>query len=259
MTWLDQLEKRLRPFAVPNLTVALIVGQTIVWALALTKPEILGAIVLVPDLVFAGEVWRLITFVFYPPADSAIFAFFAWYLFYLMGSALEGEWGVTRYNIFLAIGYLATVAVSLLTPHAAQTNFYLLESVFLAFAYLYPNFELLLFFLLPVKVKWLALLAWIQFFLAFTFGAWSTRLAISAAVLNLLLFFGRDLVMRIRAGRHRMERQARQLRQESEPVHRCVVCGVTDKSDPGMDFRYCSRCSDSPCYCGEHIRNHPHR
>ncbi len=259
MTWLDKLEKRLRPFAVPNLTVALIVGQAIVWVLSQTKPEILGAIVLIPDRVFAGEVWRLVTFLFYPPITNAIFAFFAWYLFYLMGSALEGEWGVTRYNIFLAIGYLATLAASLLTPHAEQTNFYLLESVFLAFAYLFPNFELMLFFLLPVKVKWLALLAWIQFLFGFAFGGWTGRLAILAAVLNFFLFFGRDLVMRIRAGRHRMERQARQLQQQNEPVHRCVVCGITDQSDPGMDFRYCSRCADSPCYCVEHIRDHPHR
>ena len=81
-------------------------------------------------------------------------------------------------------------------------------------------------------------------------------LAILAAVLNFLLFFGRDIWTAMRAGRRRMERQARRIQQENEPVHRCVVCGVTDKSNPEMDFRYCSRCVDSPCYCAEHIRDH---
>ncbi len=259
MTWLDKLEKRLRPFAVPHLTVVLIAGQTIVWALSLSKPEIRGVIALVPARVFEGEVWRLVTFLFYPPITNAIFAFFAWYLLYLMGDALEHQWGATRYNIFLLIGYLATVAASLLTPGAAQTNFYLLESIFLAFAYRFPDFQILLFFILPVKVKWLALIAWIQFFISFALGGWTTRLAILAAVLNFLLFFGRDIWMAMRAGRRRMARQAQRIKEEHEPVHRCVVCGVTDKSDPGMDFRYCSRCADSPCYCAEHIRNHDHR
>lgn len=272
MIWLDKLEKRLRPFAVPHLTVALIAGQTIVWALSLTRPEILGAIVLIPERVFAGEVWRLVTFLFYPPITNAFFAFFAWYIFYLMGSALEHEWGITRYNIFLLIGYLATlvaaVAASLLTPLPTEaTNLYLLESVFLAFGYLFPNFELLLMFILPVKVKWLALLAWLSLIWEFSqgvllglqIGYWTVSLLVLAAVLNFFLFFGRDLLLKLRAGRHRVARRAQQVQQQDEPVHRCVVCGVTDKSDPGMDFRYCSRCADSPCYCAAHIRDHPHR
>ena len=259
MTWLDKLEKRLRPFAVPNLTIYLIAGQTIVYVLALSRPGIRDAVALIPARVLAGEAWRVVTFLFYPPITNALFAFFAWYLLYLMGDALEHQWGTARYNIFLLIGYLATVAASFLTPNAQQTNFYLLESIFLAFAYLFPDFQILLFFILPVKVKWLALLAWIQFFLTFAFGGWTARMAILAAVLNFLLFFGRDLWLKMRAGRLRMERQAQRIKHENQPIHRCVVCGVTDTSDPGMDFRYCSRCADSPCYCRDHIRDHTHR
>jgi len=259
VSWLDKLEKRWRPFTIPNLTVILIFGQFLVYALARSKPEILERIVLVPALVMQGEVWRLLTFVFHPPLTNAIFIFFAWYLFYLMGDALENQWGATRYNVFLWIAYLATVAVSFLAPYQVISNGYLGGSVFLAFAYLFPDFQIYLFFILPVKVKWLALLTWIGYFLGFAFGGWSDRLLIMAAVANFLLFFGRDVYHTMRSRKRRMEREMRQIRQEHEPVHRCEICGKTDKSHPGTDFRYCSKCVDTPCYCEDHIRDHEHR
>ena len=84
---------------------------------------------------------------------NRIFAFFAWYLFYLMGNALEGHWGAFRYNLFLLIGYLVTVAVAFLYPYAAATNIFIGGSVFLAFAYLYPDFQLYIFFIIPVRLN----------------------------------------------------------------------------------------------------------
>ena len=113
-------------------------------------------IALVPTKVLHGEVWRLVTFLCEPPTNNLVFAFFFWYLFFLMGTALESTWGVFRYNVYLLVGWAATVAVSFIQPEAPASAGFLQGSVFLAFAYLYPNFQLLLFFILPVKVKWLA-------------------------------------------------------------------------------------------------------
>lgn len=259
MSWLDRAEHWFRPFAIPGVTVYLIAGQSICFAIGLSKPGIYPAIALIPERVFAGEVWRLVTFLLYPPTQNALFAFFAWYLFYLMGDSLEHQWGAARYNIFLLIAYVATLLASLLTPSFPSTNVYIGGSVFLAFAHLFPDFQILLFFILPVKVRWLALITWILYFIRFALGPWTERFLVLAAVSNFLLFFGRGIILRIRSGRRRMARQAQQIKQENEPVHRCVICGVTDKSDPGMDFRYCSRCADSPCYCQDHIRAHEHR
>lgn len=260
MSWLDAFEKRFRPFALPGVTLYLIAGQTICFILGLSKPALYGQIALIPTDVFAGEVWRLVTFLFIPPANSALFAFIAWYLFYLMGDALEHQWGVARYNLFLLIAYVATILASLLTPTVPSTNVFIGTSVFLAFAYLFPDFQLYLFFILPVKVKWLALLTWVGYLYVLVFGAtWSARLLVLASVSNFLLFFGREMAMAVRAKSHSLARQAEQIRRETEVVHRCVVCGVTDKDDPQREFRYCSICAGTPCYCGEHIREHEHR
>ena len=129
--------------------------------------------------VLDGEVWRLVSFVAQLPTESLILAIFFWYLFYLMGTTLEHTWGSFRYNVFLLIGYVATVAVAFVPPAEPASVAFLQGSVFLAFAWLYPDFQIMLFFILPVKIKWLALLAWIGYFLALVTGDWSTRLRTS--------------------------------------------------------------------------------
>ena len=83
-----------------------------------------------------------------------VFTAFGWYIFYLMSGALENYWGAFRFNLFLLLSFVLTVALSFLAPLHGVTNLFILGSVFLAFAYLNPDFELLLFFILPVKIKW---------------------------------------------------------------------------------------------------------
>ena len=134
-------------------------------------------------------------------------------------------------------------------------------SVFLAFAYLNPDFTLMIFFILPVKIKWLALLQWLGYAYLVVVGSWSARLLVLAATGNFLLFFAGDIVERIRTGRRRMAHQARVFagrRDEHESRHRCRICGKTDRSHPQLDFRYCSKCAGNQCYCPEHIFNHEH-
>ncbi len=257
MSLLDSLERRFRRYAIPNVTLYLVLGQVLFFVFAITGRFVLGRVVLIPERVLTGEWWRLITFLFVPPATNPIFAFFAWYLFYLMGNALEGQWGAFRYNLFLLIGYIVTVAVSFLVPFSAATNIFIAGSVFLAFAYLYPDFQLYIFFILPVKMKWLALLTWVGYAYQILAGSWSTRLMVLASISNFLLFFGKDIYLTAKTGRRRMTAQVRDYSAKKEPFHRCAVCGITDLSHPRMEFRYCSDCGGLG-YCKEHIFKHEH-
>jgi hypothetical protein len=265
MNFFAKLERKLSRFALPHLTLGLIICQVLVYLAIQTQlnPErqhVLGQrLLLIPDLVLEGEVWRLITFLIVPPITNVFFAFFFWYLFYLMGTALENHWGRFRYNLYLLIGYLATVGVSFITPDLPSSNGYLQASVFLAFAFLYPDFEISLMFLLPVKIKWLALLTWIGYVFTLVMGDWLSKLLVLASIANYLLFFGKDIVERVRAGRRRMALQAARLTVKEPPyIHRCAICGVTDRTNPTMDFRYCSKCAGARGFCTEHIRNHEH-
>ncbi|HEY6010659.1 MAG TPA: hypothetical protein VIX18_04235, partial [Nitrospirota bacterium] len=257
MDLLNSLEKKFRRYALHNVTLYIILGQVLFFVFQMSGRYILERVLLIPSLVLAGEWWRLITFLFIPPLTNPVFAFFAWYLFYLMGSALENHWGAFRYNLFLLVGYVVTVGVSFLVPGAVATNLFIGGSVFLAFAFLYPEFTLYIFFILPVKIKWLALLTWIGYAYQVLMGPWSTRLFVLASIANFLLFFGRDILWRMKSGKRSMTAQARQFSGKKEPFHVCATCGKSDLSHPQMEFRYCPECGGLG-YCMDHIINHEH-
>lgn len=259
MNFLDKLERKIGRYALTNVTIYLIAGQTIFYVMFMTGRLDRSVTWLAADLLLKGEWWRLATFLFDPPLSNPFFAFFAWYLFYLMGTALEEQWGAFRYNVYLLIGCLMTVAVAFLTPASPVSNVFIGGSVFLAFAFLYPDFTLNIFFVLPVRIKWLALITWLGYGYQVLFGGWSTRLLVLASVCNFLLFFARDLRWLVKSGQRQMARQSRQVsRRDDAPFHRCTVCGITDKSDPRMDFRYCPDCVGQHGYCQAHIQNHEH-
>jgi hypothetical protein len=165
--------------------------------------------------------------------------------------------------VFLGIGYVASVAVTFVfwftfgIPGQTASNVFLYGTVFLAFARFYPDFVINVMFILPVKIRWLALLTWITYGVTFLAGPWITKLMIAAAVLNYFVFFGRDIWHDVKHGHRRMLFRAKALGGTTTLVHRCSVCGLTSKQSPQVLFRYCSKC-DGDCYCPEHIQNHEH-
>ncbi|MBD3420213.1 MAG: hypothetical protein GF398_08875 [Chitinivibrionales bacterium] len=255
---LDKLEKKFGNVCIPNITIYLIAGQVIVLGLISFNRFPVELIILIPERVLQGEIWRLATFLIVPSTMNPLWAFFAWYLFYLMGSALENYWSSFKYNFYLFIAYVATVSLAFIFPYYPVANSYLYGSVFLAFAFLYPNFQIHLFFLLPVKVKWLALLTWAGYALGFINGNGATRLTIVGAVSNYLLFFGTDIFYRLKSANWKMQNKARQVTRSAGPDHTCVVCSKNSNEFPDLDFRYCSKCEGQQCYCPDHLRDHRH-
>jgi len=266
MSLLHKLERLLGRFAIQNLSLYLVIGQVLFWGLALMAGFDVERLLLKPGAVMSGEPWRLVTFLLAPPsldvsALAVVGTAFGWYLFYMMGSALEEYWGAFRYNAFIGLGWFLTAGLAFITPDYYATNLFLAGSVFLAFAYLNPDFVLMIFFVIPLKIKWIAMFQWILYGVGISLGSWSTRLGILAATGNFLIFFAGDIRDRIRMSRRRMDHQAAVFAAsapEAEPRHRCRICGKTDRSHPQLDFRYCSKCAGNQCYCPDHIFNHEH-
>lgn len=253
------LEKRFGHLAVPNLTVFLIAGQVIATMMAVNNPELFERMFLIPAKVIDGEVFRLLTFLVMPPGGFSLLTLFYWYMLYLMGTALEHFWGTFQYNLFLLIGGLATIAAAFATPDQIATNGFIQGTVFLAFAFLNPNFVIHLFFILPVRIKWFAIFTWITYGWMFLNGTWSIRLSVAASALNFFLFFGQEIWLRVSSGQRHMMRQALQFAEKPpEYLHKCEVCGITDSTHPGEEFRYCSRCVGDVAFCETHLRDHTH-
>jgi len=267
MGLLNRIERHFGRFAIPNLSLYLIGGQIMFLGLALLGGFDLRRILLVPALVLQGEVWRLFSFVLMPPISGplsmtgALFLAISWYFFYMISQALESYWGAFRFNIYFFTGWALTVCLAFFVPGMQTSYEFFAVSVFLAFALLNPDFELYLFFILPVKIKWFALITWIWFGFEFVTGSWNVRLAILAATGNFFLFFTGEILQRLKTGQRQRQQQVRRtaMREAAdEPRHRCVICGKTDRTHPQLDFRYCSQCAGEECYCSEHIRDHVH-
>ncbi|MDF7822500.1 hypothetical protein P4B35_00635 [Pontiellaceae bacterium B12227] len=257
MDLITKLEKRFGSWAIPNLALYIIAIQLIGVVLLFTHRAEFSDLILHGNSVLdRGQWWRLLSFMMLPKTMSPIWLFFAFYIFYMIGSMLEQQWGSFRFNLFIMIGYLLTVAMAFLNQGVIITNTYFLGCVFLAFATLFPNIEFRLFFILPVKVKWLA---WITaaFYMLTLFSAdVGGRLGVAAAFTNYLLFFGKDFLNGFKAGQRRKAFVAEQSVAAAVPRHVCKTCGSSDKSDERMHFRYCSTCGE--CFCEEHISNHEH-
>jgi membrane associated rhomboid family serine protease len=268
MSLLSRLEARLRRWTIPNLTGIIIGGQILLYLVETLRSaqgppgDPFANLYLIPDKVLQGEVWRLVTFAFIPPPGGFLFVVISWMLFYFFGTALENQWGTVRYNLFLWLGVLANVAAAFLTllhgPGYVASNGFLYGTVFLAFARLFPNFVINLFFILPIQIKWLALLAWIGYGYTLVKGDWMVRVLILASVANYLVFFGRDHWRDLKRGHRRRTFQSRTKEATRSLVHKCRVCGLDSDSSPKTLFRYCSKCAGQCCYCPEHIQNHEH-
>ena len=137
-----------------------------------------------------GEVWRLLTFVFIPQSTSPLGLVLTLYFCYLIGNTLENTWGDFQFNVYYLCGMLGAILAAALTGYG--TSYYINLSLFFAFAMLYPDFQVLLFFIIPIKMKYMALFSGALCLIDLLMGGWSTRAAVLLSLANFLLFFGGD-------------------------------------------------------------------
>ncbi len=262
MNFLDKLEKRFGNWSVPNVMLGLIVVQLVVYGLILTGHLAFGAMPLIPSRVFTeGEYWRLITFIVAPPkiaggALSGLFLAIFWYILWMMSQALEANWGAFRFNLYLLAGILFTVVGALvgqvISPSAPIVIFpdFLYLSIFWAFALLFPDMEFYLFFVLPVKVKWLAILTGVfTVFSIIMSPSTGYALATLGPVLNFVLFFRAAMAQSLRAKQRRKQHTAEVQARAESPQHVCTECGATDKSHAERAFRYRVIAGEAVCVC----------
>lgn len=192
------LERKLRKYSIRNLMNYIIAGMAIVYAFQYIVPSynFIGWLTLSRSQVFSGQIWRLITFVIVPPSTSPLWLIFSLYFYWLIGSMLENYWGTARFNLYYLVGIVGCILSALITGYSE--NSYLNMSLFLAFAAINPNFEVRVFYILPIKIKYLALLDVVFYLIMFIFGTWSIRVTILLSLVNVLLFFGGDLLNTIR-------------------------------------------------------------
>lgn len=259
-------------FGIPRLMLYLIIGNALVYLFTMMDRTGMLAwyLCLVPDRLLKGEIWRLVTFVFVPNTRRLIFLVIELYFYYLIGSTLERAWGVGKFTVYYLCGMAITVVygilASLITGRSlALTGSYLSLSMFFVYATLWPDNQVLLFFFIPVKVKWLAWFEAAVFLLTMITGRTLLPLV---GLANYFLFCGTSLLASLKFFRMRNRSQARQFRRNVKRAEngqdgrtytrKCAVCGRTDTDYPELEFRYCSQCVGYHCFCADHIHSHVH-
>lgn len=263
------IQKIFQRIAVENLTIYLTVLIAAVSGFVVITGSDLGIVTI--DRVFVqGEFWHLIVYPFRLMQGPASASTFLWlflliYVFYLFSSQLEAEQGTVRFNAYIFSGILLITGGHLLGNWwfgGSVSAEFLDLAIVAAVAYLNPNQQILLFFFIPVRLKWIGIVIFglIGLFALLESVVTGSLLPFWEPVLgtgNFLLFYGPEMIRRImmRGGAHR--RKERIARAAPASIHRCVVCGMTEHDDPHMDFRYCVDCIDHE-YCQQHLHNHEH-
>lgn len=193
--WLNKLERRFGRFAIPDLMlyVSLTMGLVLIFDIFVSRNpnsslSLISLLSFDRGMILRGQVWRIITFLLIPNTGWLLLAFLALYFYWMMGTGLERQWGTFRFNVYFFAGAIGCIIAGFITGYA--TNVYHYMSIFLAFAMVYPDYEVLLFFIIPVKVKWLGIADGILLLILFIFGSWLTKLFIVLSLINLIIFFG---------------------------------------------------------------------
>lgn len=284
-------ERKFGKYAIKNLSLVLIMCYAVGYIFTWMYPTMLTYLYLNPyEIVFHGQIWRLVTWLVVPPSRFDFFTLLMLYFYYSLGTTLERTWGTYRYNVYIFSGVLFTILgafllfgytavfqheVSWITavselwgnygvypPLAARfSTYYVNMSIFLAFACTYPNMQVMLFFLLPIRIKILGIIYGALLVFQFLTGSIADRFVIAASLMNFIVFF-----ITSRGKIHMSPKQAKRRQEFRREVkktvkttrHKCAICGRTEETNPELQFRFCSKCDGNYEYCEEHIFTHTH-
>ena len=291
MNLLDKLERKFGRYAIHNLMYYIIILYALGYVIVTFVPQFyVQYLSLDPTMILRGQIWRIITFIIYPPNTGLFYFLISMYLYYSIGRILEAQWGAFRFNLYFFTGVLLHVVAAFISCYVFGANigpafgtYYLNYSLFFAFAATYPDMQFLLFFIIPIKAKWLGIINGIYFGVTIVAGflanylpysvliglmnagiiahpAYSAMALVSLANF-LIFFFGMRSMRRYNPKeiyRRKVYTKSVKQGQKSAATHRCAVCGRTEKDGDGLVFRFCSKCNGNYEYCQDHLFTHEH-
>lgn len=288
---IERLERKFGKYAISNLMYYIIILYAVGWVLQVFAAGFYETyLCLDPTMILRGQVWRLVTFIIYPPSTNVFYFLIGLYLYYSIGKTLEYQWGTFRFNLYFFTGVLLHILAAFICCYIFKANlgvmfgtYYLNFSLFFAYAATYPDATFLLFFIIPIKAKWLGIVNGVYFGVTILAGFFSSLFPFSVLVglaqagiiahpaysvmalvslgNFLLFFFGMKNMRRYSPKEvHRRKRYASSVRQGQRAVttHKCAICGRTEKDGDYLEFRYCSKCKGNREYCQDHLFSHEH-
>ena len=278
MNFLNKLERKYGRYAIQNLPMIMVVLYVVGYVIELFFPSALSLFQLEPYDILHGQIWRLVTWVIIPPSSLDIFTIIMLYFYFSLGRTLEQTWGAFRFNLYIFSGMFFTAVGAFILYGALYamtgsqvygignffSTYYINMSIFLAFALTYPDLQVMLYFLIPIRIKWMGLLYGILILADLVRGNWASRVAIIASLFNFIIFY-------LISGRldrfsphqvHRRQTYKKKVKQVQPrggiTKHKCAICGRTEQDGDDLEFRFCSKCDGNYEYCQDHLFTHQH-
>ncbi|MGN1205719.1 MAG: hypothetical protein ACI4SQ_01890 [Eubacterium sp.] len=297
MKWFNKMEQKLGKYAISGLMRYVVLVSIIGCLIGLVAPGVYEMYLsLNVYAILNGQVWRMVTFLFYPYVSlgssgaliNALFFAIMLYVYYWIGNVLEQVWGSFRFNTFYFTGIflilIATFGYYFILCHvngqafAPQIGFGLANqidlnnlnlSMFLAFAFLSPDTVFRLYFLIPIKAKWLGYIYIVmnvveifQYIQTGDYRGYMRMLLIVAALLDFAIFYAIArkpyMGMRMKQAKKRRVVYKNTAAPAGQSRHKCAICGRTEIDSPQLEFRYCSKCEGNYEYCSDHLFTHEH-
>lgn len=273
MNFLDKMERKFGRYALSNLSLYMIITYAAGYLIELVAPVMVQFLTLEPALILRGQIWRLVSWLLIPPDNTnPFFLVITLYFYYSIGNTLERTWGSFRYNVYIFGGILTSIIGAFILYFAlgggnvglgsAFSTYYISMSILLAFAATYPNMQVLLMFIIPLKIKWLGIAYGVMIAAELILVSWPVRVVIICSLMNFIIFFFSTRNMRryspkeIR--RKQVYKQAVHKSQVNITKHKCAICGRTEKDGDHLEFRFCSKCNGNYEYCQDHLFTHTH-
>ena len=298
MKWFAKMEQKYGRYAIRNLMRYMVFISLAGTFLGFVNPGIYyNYLSLDVYQILHGQVWRLVTFLLYPSVSlqsagflvNLIFYALMLYVYFWIGGVLERVWGSFRFNAFYFTGILLVILFtflyyfilvradgSALAP-AIGTRLSMVVSLdnlnlsmFIVFAFLFPDTQFLLYFIVPVKAKWLGILYLVLNVYEIvtciqegSFQSIMSMLLIVAALVDFAIFYliarnPQGIAASVKQKKRRVVYRNKAEGAASGPRHRCAICGRTEVDSPQLEFRYCSKCEGNYEYCSEHLFTHEH-
>lgn len=262
MNWLDKLEKNFGYLGLEGLIRYISMLMLTVFFLNYSQILPYEMLYLHWGLITSGQVWRIFTFLLIPASGNIFFLMFELSILVMCADGLEARWGTFKLTAYYFAGAISNILIAILLPEVQLGSYFIYLSLFIGFATLYPDHEILLFFIIPVKMKYLAMFSGGVMLYQLALAPWYLKVAILLSLGNYLLFFSREAWETIRRNQYQARRSA-EYAQAMGPArefrHKCQICGATDVTAPDLQFRYCTckNCgNDGKAFCLEHLEKH---
>ena len=288
------LERKYGKYAIKGLTLYIVIAYIVGYILQMVAPNALYLLTLDPYQIIHGQIWRIVTWAIMPPYSLSFFTVINLFFIYSIGSTMERMWGSFRFNmyifggmLFCILGAFAIYGIAAVTglfdahiiglPQFSYllsryfTTYYINVSMIMAFAMSMPDSQVLLYFIIPLKMKYFAYFEMFFIVLDLIGGNMLRRCVIILSLINFVIFYFSGRKVKTFKGYSSQNKGGGFERATYKKTttfkdsannkitrHHCAICGRTEESDSSLEFRFCSKCNGNYEYCNEHLFTHTH-